>query len=191
MFAREGVVITATDRPADEHGWAGVGQYGGGKEALFYPEILDRPVFDERVSFEFCDMKRIPKELAGYDFCWSCCAFEHLGTLREGLDFIVESIERTVKIGGIACHTTELNLSSDETTIETERYVIYRRRDLLELCDTLERRGHTVDPLRIETGGQLPDFLVDVPPYRGNPHLKLRIGDLISTSVGLVIRRGK
>ena len=190
MFARAGVEVTATDRPDDTHGWAGVGQYGGAKEALFYPHILDRQLFEERVNFEFCDMKAIPEGRQEYDFCWSCCAFEHLGDLRSGLDFVVDSVERMLKVGGVACHTTELNLSSDETTAETDRYVLYRRRDLIELSDRLSRRGHTVEPLRLESGGLLPDFLVDLPPYRGNPHLKLRIGEHVSTSVGLVIRRG-
>gem|GEM_PF-4006565 len=36
----------------------------------------------------------------------------------------------------------------------------------------------------------LPDYLVDVPPYRHNPHLKLMFGNFVVTSIGLVIRRG-
>lgn len=191
LFARAGVQVTATDTPSDDQNWRDSNQYGGSKEHLFAPHLISRELFEERVAFEPCDMTRIPPHLSGYDFCWSSCCFEHLGNLQRGLDFVVDSVERTLVVGGIACHTTELNLSSDEETIETGRDVIYRKRDLLQLCRLLEERGHAVEPLRIETGGLLPDFLVDVPPYRVNPHLKLRIGNFVATSLGLVIRRGR
>ena len=191
LFAQAGVTITATDTPCDDQNWGDSAQYGGSNEALFAPDIIDRELFDQRVSFEPCDMTRLPKHLSGYDFCWSSCAFEHLGNLESGLEFVVNSLERCVAVGGIACHTTELNLSSDEETIESGRDVVYRRRDLMQLCGMLEERGHFVEPLRIEPGSLLPDYLVDLPPYRLNPHLKLRIGDFVATSIGLVIRRGR
>jgi len=30
----------------------------------------------------------LPADLTGFDFCWSICALEHLGTIAQGLDFI-------------------------------------------------------------------------------------------------------
>ena len=191
LFASEGVAVTATDSPSDEQNWSDSDQYGGSPEHLFHPHIISRELFDERVRFEPCDMTRLPAHLSGYDFCWSSCCFEHLGNLQRGFDFVVESLERTLVIGGVACHTTELNLSSDEETIETGRDVIYRRQDLLRLCNMLEDRGHQVDALNIEPGTLPPDYLVDVPPYRGNPHLKLLIDKFVTTSAGLMIRRGR
>jgi hypothetical protein len=191
LFARSGVVVTATDTAdADQH-WRDSGQYGGSREHLFDPNIISRELFDERVSFEPCDMSNINPRLSGYDFCWSSCCFEHLGDLQKGLDFVVNSVERTLVVGGIACHTTEFNLSSDEATIGSGLSVVYRKRDLLELCSRLEERGHMVEPLRIEPGGLLPDYLVDVPPYRDSPHLKLLLGEFVATSIGMVIRRGR
>lgn len=191
LFARSGVTVTATDNPSDDMNWGEANQYGGTRDALFAPHIIDRGRFDQLVTFEPCDMTRLPAYLSGYDFCWSSCCFEHLGDLKKGLDFVLESVESCLTVGGVACHTTEFNLSSDEATIEVGRDVIYRKRDLLQLCAILEDRGHHVEPLRIEPGNLVPDFLVDLWPYRLNPHLKLRIGDFVATSIALVIRRGR
>jgi len=191
LFAQAGVYVTATDTPSDDPHWRDSGQYGGSREHLFAPHIISREAFEERVSFEPCDMTRLPEHLTGYDFCWSSCCFEHLGDLQRGLDFVIDSTERSLVVGGVACHTTEFNLSSDDATIESGHDVIYRKQDLLRLCRTLEERGHQVEPLRIDTGNLVTDCLVDVPPYRKNPHLKLLIGDFVATSIGLVIRRGR
>ena len=165
--------MTATDAPDDEKGWREANQYSSERDQLFYPGIVSRELFDERVSFEFADMNNIPEHLAGFDFCWSSCSLEHLGSLRHGIDFIINSVEKTLKIGGLACHTTEFNLTSDEHTVETGRDVIYRKKDLERLCRTLEERGHTVNPLRIEPGLFVADYLVDVPPYRRDPNSQI------------------
>jgi hypothetical protein len=135
-------------------------------------------------------MNEIPASLAGYDFGWSSCSFEHLGTLAAGLDFVVESVEKTIRPGGVACHTTELNLSSDDETVREGATVLYRKQDILKLIDTLERRGHTVEPFRIAPDTHVLDSFVDTPPYQAPPHLKLELMGYVSTSVGLIIRRG-
>lgn len=191
LFASLGAYVTATDSPSDEAGWHESNEHSRDREQLFYGDIVDRSVFDERVSYEPVDMNDIPDRLEEFDFCWSSCALEHLGSLQHGIDFIINSVEKTLKIGGVACHTTELNLSSDEQTIETGKTVIYRKTDLERVCRVLEERGHSVDPLRIEPGLLLSDYLVDVPPYRYDPHLKLELGQYVCTSVGVVARRGK
>ena len=136
-------------------------------------------------------MMRIPDALADYDFCWSSCALEHLGSLNAGMDFIVESVEKTLRVGGVACHTTELNLSSDSATLEEGGTVLYRKKDLLSLIDRLERRGHTVEPFSIAPDTHVLDSFVDTPPYEQSPHLKLQLMGYVSTSVGLTIRRGR
>jgi hypothetical protein len=190
LFASMGVRVTATDSPRGGD-WEAGGVYASDKEKLFYSDTISRESFEDRVSFEFCDMNEIPSQLTDFDFCWSSCAFEHLGTLQNGLDFVINSIERTLKVGGIACHTTELNLSSEDDTIDTGVTVLYRKKDLEQLCKTLENRGHWVEPLRIEPGTLPPDYSVDVPPYRSGWHLKLLVGSYVTTSVGLVARRGR
>jgi tetratricopeptide (TPR) repeat protein len=191
VFASLGAHITATDAPIGQN-WDRSADTSDHKNRLFKPDIIDRESFDGRVSFEYYDMNDISSShLIDYDFCWSSCSFEHLGSLQHGLDFVINSIERSLKMGGVACHTTELNLSSDDETIGTGPTVFYRKNDLKRLCQILEGRGHWVEPLRIEPGALPPDYFVDVPPYSSNPHLKLLAGSYIVTSVGLVVRRGK
>jgi len=191
LFARMGVAITATDAPADDNGW-GPSQ-ARSADQLFYPNLVDREVFDRQVRFEPCDMNDIPAQLRDYDFCWSSCAFEHLGSIQNGLDFVITSVEKTLKVGGVACHTTELNLTSDEDTIESAGFSLYRKKDLERLCAALTERGHRVEPLRIEPGDLTPDYLVDAPPYHQHLHLKLLVENspYITTSVGIVARRGR
>ena len=191
IFASMGAEVTATDAPHDVAGWRETGQYSDSLEDLFYPGIVGREEFERLVRYQGADMNNIPDELNGYDFCWSSCALEHLGSLQHGLDFILNSIEKTLKVGGVACHTTELNLSSNEETLETEGCVIYRKQDLERLCKTLEERGHWVQPLRFEPGDLPPDYLVDLPPYSSNPHLKLMLASYVTTSVGIVAKRGR
>ncbi len=191
LFAGLGVQVTATDAPGDEKGWREADEYAGERDQLFYPTIVSREAFDRNVAFEFVDMNDIPAHLAGFDFCWSSCCLEHLGNLQHGIDFFINSVEKTLKVGGVACHTTELNLTSDEHTIESGRTVIYRKQDLQRLCRTLEERGHSVTPLRIEPGLFVADYLVDVPPYRKDPCLKFQLGQYVATSVGIVARRGR
>lgn len=190
VFASLGAHITATDAPVG-HNWDRSGDASEHRNRLFHPDKLDRKSFKEHVTFEYCDMNDIPSHLTNYDFCWSSCSFEHLGSIEQGIDFVINSVERSLKVGGVACHTTELNLSSNDQTIETGGTVIYRRKDLERLCRMLEERGHWVEPLRIEPGNLPPDYFVDVPPYLSDPHLKLLIGSYVATSVGIVARRGR
>jgi hypothetical protein len=193
VFANKDIEVVATDAPAAEAeagGW-GTDQHSAGRDSLFYPEHVSREKFERLVTFESCDMNDIPEHLTGFDFCWSSCAFEHLGTLERGIDFIVNSTERTLKVGGIGCHTTEFNLSSDEETLAEGGTVIYRKRDLEQLRQRLEERGHKVEPLRLEPGDMLTDYLVDAPPYAQRPHLKLLLASYVATSVGSVVTRGR
>jgi len=190
FFASLGAHITATDAPIGTN-WDRSDDVSDHRNRLFDPDMINRKSFDDRVSFEYCDMNGIPGHLTDYDFCWSSCSFEHLGSLQHGMDFVVNSIERSLKVGGVACHTTELNLSSDDETIETGVTVLYRKKDLERLCRMLEERGHWVEPLRIEPGTLPPDYFVDVPPYPSNPHLKVLVGSYVTTSVGIVARRGR
>jgi hypothetical protein len=193
-FAHLGAAVTATDAPEQigiDQGWTRAHAHTSKLGDLYRPGLIDRAAFDERVAFSVCDMNDIPDDLTGYDFCWSSCSFEHLGTLQLGIDFVIASVEKTLRIGGVACHTTEFNLSSDTETIETAGTVLYRRRDILGLIEALERRGHTVEPFSIAPDTHLLDMVVDTPPYAHNPHLKVNLWGFVSTSVGLVIRRGR
>ncbi len=192
LFASIGCEIVATDAPPEitDGLWHEKGEHADGAGQLFKADIIERSVFDSQVSFEYADMNNIPEHLTGFDFCWSACALEHLGSLRKGIDFIINSIEKTLKPGGIACHTTEFNLSSDDKTIEREGISLYRHRDLLALVSELRMRGHTVDRVIIAAGAEPIDKVIDVPPYGNQAHLKLLLEDYIVTSIGITIKRG-
>ncbi len=191
LFAHLGANVTATDAPEGVGlGWSKDGQFAAKLDDLHVPSIVDLETFRRHVSYATCDMNAIGDEFTGYDFCWSSCCFEHLGDLEAGLAFVVNSVEKTLKPGGIACHTTEFNLSSNDATIEAGETVIYRRRDMERLVQLLRDRGHHVEPFNIAPDQHPFDFYVDVPPYVQNPHLRLKLFGYTSTSVGLVIRRG-
>lgn len=193
LFARFGCTVVATDQAPDAaaaSGWGGTNMYSANVETLLDEKICDRERFLSSVSFQHADMNDIPSKFdGGFDFCWSSCAFEHLGSLKKGTEFVQNSLA-TLRPGGIAVHTTEFNISSNTTTPQTEASVVYRRRDIEELVQSLSAAGHDVSPVDWTSGSGLIDRVIDRPPYRQSPHLKLEIDGYHCTSIGLIIRRG-
>lgn len=157
---------------------------------FFYGGICSEERFAQQVRFREVDMNRIPRDLTGYNFVWSCCALEHLGSLNAGTDFIVNSLA-CLKPGGIAVHTTEFNVSSDDVTFESPGLSLYRRKDLLALQERLIEMNCSMLPLNFHTGKLLEDQHVDLPPYEQKIHLKLQIQQFVVTSFGLVIRKNE
>lgn len=194
LFASRGCSIVATDLAADEvvnKGWAETGQHAASLEVLNTRGICDPKVFSARATFRPVDMNNIPSDLEGFDFCWSACALEHLGSLQNGAVFVEKSVD-TLRPGGIAVHTTEYNLTSDNDTVSTGNTVLYRHRDIMALIKKLRDAGHKVEPLMIHLGSTHVDKHIDLPPYQGpQPHLRIRLGSYAITSVGLIIQRGE
>jgi SAM-dependent methyltransferase len=193
LFASLGCEVLATDLDqagAAEAGWVESNQHAAGHADLNQKGLCPAADFAARVSFANADMRAIPESMRDFDFLWSSCAMEHLGSLQYGLEFVVEAM-RCLRPGGIAVHTTELNCDSDSDTVETGGSVVYRRRDLLALGERLRDMGHDVEPFDFHTGGTEADLHVDEEPYgRGPAHIKLRIGPFASTSMGLIVRKG-
>lgn len=191
-FASFGCAITATDlapREAAESGWAGGTQYAGRLELLKNADICADAVVERLVRFRAVDMRAIPGDLAGFDFCWSCCALEHLGSIAAGLNFVERSLD-VLRPGGIAVHTTEYNVSSNRATLEEGPTVLFRARDLRRLVGRLEQAGHAVAPLDLAPGDLVLDRFVDLPPYEAHePHLVLAFMGHTTTSVALVVRK--
>ena len=133
-------------------------------------------------------MSAIPADLLEFDFVWSSCALEHLGSMESGIEFILNST-KCLRRGGVAVHTTEFNLSSNRDTLESKSIVLFRKRDIEELIARLERTGCAVAPLNLGIGERLEDGFVDLPPYKAAPHIKLALGGYITTSIGLIITR--
>ena len=190
-FASLGAKILASDLDVDRAataGWVGSNEHAASLEMLNERNICPPDVFAQSVRFQEVDMNTFSKDQLGeFDFVWSSCAFEHLGSLENGLKY-VENAMHCVKSGGLAVHTTEFNVGSNELTHEEGGTVIYRRRDIDELVLRLRDAGHQVK-VNYNFGDQPADYNVDVPPYTHDVHLKLHLMGHTTTSIGLVIRK--
>ena len=192
-FAAQGCHIVATDlATSDERSeqWSiGPAAAGAGTmAALERPDVCPTEEFRQRVSVRAVDMNDVPTDLVGFDFCWSACALEHLGTLEHGLDFVVRSLD-CLRPGGIAVHTTEFNITSDDDTLVDGDVVLYRARDLHALVERLSSAGHHVATLDLAPGEGPFDRYAMPSDVVGTPTVKVRIDRFVSTTVALVIRR--
>ncbi len=190
LFASCGVAVTATDLdPAEARarGWTASGEeYAGGTDQLNPHGLCAPQEFARLVTYRHVDMTAIPADLGGFDFTWSSCALEHLGSLEAGAEFVVDQMHCVVP-GGVGVHTTEYNVSSDEATVEAGPTVLYRHRDIEALGHRLRRLGYTVD-LDLTEGDQPEDRHVDVAPFT-DVHLRTTLGEYVTTSLGLIVER--
>ena len=190
LFARHGVQVTATDLDsarAAEAGWTQTAQHARALADLNQRGICPPERFADLVSFRAADMNAIPATLKDYDFVWSACALEHLGSIKAGGDFILKSL-RTLKPGGVAVHTTEYNINNVGDTLDCASTVLFRRRDLERIIQKAIRQGFRCQ-LNWSVGREELDFHVDVAPYSSDKHLKLRVGSYVTTSFGLIIEK--
>lgn len=191
FFASRGCEILASDLPADDdrnRKWASSGQWAPGLEALNGFGLCPPEQFRDLVKFRPIDMNHIPDDLHGFDFTWSTCSFEHCGSLELGLRFLERQM-LCLKPGGVAVHTTEFNLSSNDRTRSKGTTVIYRLKDVEDVCRRLQRQGHEVEPLDLDPGDHELDRHIDTKPYCTDRHLRLDLKRYAATSIGLVIRR--
>src|SRR6266851_5360016 len=131
FFSSRGLNILATDLdPADERApdWHQSGQHSAAIDNLFKPDLVDKLRFDETCRFRTVDMNEIPNDLYNcFDFCWSMCSFEHVGSIELGLEFVQNSL-RCLNPGGLAVHTTEFNFEQGAETIDNWPTVLFQRR---------------------------------------------------------------
>jgi 2-polyprenyl-3-methyl-5-hydroxy-6-metoxy-1,4-benzoquinol methylase len=192
-LARHGLTVVATDldTSAQESAvWAESGQHMEGIRALSHPEIVSDEILEHQVSTRYVDMTDIPNDLGTFDLIWSCCALEHLGSPEAGLEF-VRSTLGLLEPGGVSVHTTELELTPREQTADYGHLAVYRKEDLDAFAARVRALG-----FKIETNWHVSldtpaDRWIALPPYpHTDPaHLKLVIGESVSTSVGLLVRR--
>jgi SAM-dependent methyltransferase len=202
LFVKYGASVLATDLDEahpEAQGWIQTGQHSTGKvEVLRRADICADPAALERIDFRFVNMNDIPGELDGsFDFCWSTCALEHLGSRAKGIEFIENSL-RTLKPGGVAVHTTEFLLNEKEhDIIDNWPIVFYSGNDITALATSLTEKGYTVSPIDLDPGKGLLDGFYDIPPFYSNSagrvfdygaaHLKV-IGDGFAvTCIGIVV----
>lgn len=160
-FRSRGCAIIATDMPSGEKAgaWTRTGQHS----ASAYP----------------VDMNAIPRELqrGQFDFVWSTSSFEHLGSILAGLEFW-RQMKLCLRLGGVAVHVTEYNTTSDTKTIDSRDLVLFRKSDILFMDPKIDLTlGY--GPLESQVAHAIPD----------RPHLRLSVGEFVTTSVGLVYRR--
>ena len=202
-LASRGVGVTVTDlapEAAAASGWASTAQHAASLDQAHRAHLIDRASFDRLVDFRVADMNAIPADLAGYDFCWSICALEHLGSIANGLAF-VENALATLKPGGVAVHTTEFNIDPRGRTIDNWPTVLFKREHFGALADRLRAAGHEVAPLDFDIGDKPMDRFIDLPPWSHDmpaewlawhgegAHLKVAFDGFVSTCFGLVVRK--
>lgn len=189
VMAALGAGALATDMSlsgAKSQGWVSSGQFAAQLADLNAGKHCPADQFERLVTYGEVDMNAIPADIGEFDFIWSSCAFEHLGTLRRGAEFVINS-SKHLKPGGVGVHTTEYNLSSNDVTIASGHTSLYRRRDLEELRDEILTHGCELLPLRLDSGNGFLDEWVDVPPFRDNVHLRRQLEEFSVTSVGLIV----
>jgi SAM-dependent methyltransferase len=190
-FASRGCEVVGTDldpERAASAGWTQTGQHSSGLEAMNDRAICDPARYRSHVSFRVVDMNDIPPDLGGFDFTWSSCSLEHLGSIEHGIRFLERQMD-CLKPGGVAVHTTEFNVSSNRETLDPNpSVVLFRRRDILALARRLRSRGHHIE-LDLSQGTRIADRFVDVPPYSGEYHLRLEWDRFVTTSIGLIITK--
>ena len=190
MFASLGSEIVASDLgmdKVDKAKWVDTHQHAASLEALNQRGICDADSFRQRVTFRFLDMRELPDGLGTFDFIWSSCSLEHLGTMALGENFILESL-KYLKPGGVAVHTTEFNARSNLLTLKRGAIAVFRRRDLERIAKRLRQLGYAVD-LDFSSGNLPCDKVIDRSPYKEEIHLKLLLRIFVVTSFGLIIER--
>jgi SAM-dependent methyltransferase len=167
--------LLITDAPPEiihGKGWSDTNQHTASLEQAKYEWLAPREKMDKAMGFEFVDMNAVPSHLHGaFDFVWSSCALEHLGSKQHGLNFIVDS-SKCLKPGGISIHTTEFDLSAS-STVDNWETVLFNELDFSEKLTSLFLEALASDPtnrfeligLDCSRGSAFIDGYVDIPPY--------------------------
>jgi hypothetical protein len=176
-FASKGCEIVASDY--------GQPWWPDWKQRLNDRGICPPEEFDRLVSCREVDMNWIPSDLTGFDFCWSCCSLDRLGSILLGRRFLHHQ-HKTLKTGAVFCHTGEYNLSSDWSTIDNAGTVVWTWWDVSQTVSTLRDEGCECR-FDFRTGTHPLDLAVDA---SGEAHIRLMIQHVMSTSFAIVGRKG-
>ena len=202
-LAAHGVSVTATALPperARSEGWAEHGQNALSRDQMLMEHLVDRATFERNVTLRYLDMNHIPADLSGYDFCWSVCALEHLGSIANGLAFVEKALD-CLRPGGVAVHTTEFNIDEDGPAVDNWMTVSFQRKHMEALAERLRGQGHKVAPFAFELGTGPLDCFIGMPPYHGElpaalarslgppSHLKASLDGRIVTCLGLAVTK--
>ena len=203
LFAKYGAAALGTDLAPDAEAgaaWIAANAHSSSRDKLINKEICEDAEKLELINHAFADMNHIPAEYnEKFDFTWSSCALEHVGSIELGLAFIENSLN-TLKPGGIAVHTTEYNLDNGET-LDNWGTVLFQRKHMEQLASRLSERGFLVEEFDFGAGSRVLDGLFDIPPWPWDEekqawrmlssvvHLKKSIHGFPCTSIGITIRK--
>ncbi len=205
VLASLGLSVLATDAPTGDiaETWGAGGQHADSLAGVARPEICSPADFERLVSFRPVDMNALPDDLdyGAFDFVWSSCVIEHLGSPQRGMDFVAESA-RLLAPGGVLVHTTEYELTRQRATRDYGHMAVFRKEDLLALAHRFRSWGYQVE---LDLGVSLaspedrwissllvPHVYPDgrVPDDYAEPvHLRLAVGDSVSTSYVIAVQR--
>jgi hypothetical protein len=191
-LGRIGFKVLATDYLDGEiaEDWRNTDQLLNKVDDLNSRLILTADEFANKVKFENMDMNVIPTEFNGnFDFVWSSCALGHIGGYKNGLDFIINSAN-LLKPGGIALHTTELDVSNFPTNVTFPTLSLYRMKDLQTVISQLRENGYKVSNLDLppKWNGKSERF-VDREPWGNQPHIRISVFDREVLSVAIRIEK--
>lgn len=190
IFASFGCQILATDQPPQTASdWKKTNQYCESLEELKDPNIISNDLFNQRVSFEYVDMNNLnPLSGRKFDFIWSICALEHLGTIERGIKFLENCIP-LLNPNGVMFHTTEFNVSHIKKTQDQCSSVFFRTTDINNIETRLNYLGYTILPIDLSIGAHRYDWQVAYQPNPPQePHLKVQVGDFIITCIRLICK---
>jgi SAM-dependent methyltransferase len=196
LFARFGLDVLATDQASDEgqQDWSGTGQLMAGLRSLSRPHVVSDVQLAERVQVRAVDMNSVPDDIGSFDVIWSSCVIEHLGSPQRGLDFVLESAE-LLKPGGIMVHTTELELTPMPESQDYGHCAVYLIEDLEMLVERMTAAGFemSINPYVSLDTPQDRWVSMATTKYaaalRDGAHLRLALGNSVTTSFGLLARR--
>lgn len=185
VFARSGCNILATDYVANKLRKEYANIIAETVNDLNSQKLCPQDIFDKQVSYMSVDMRNIPPYLVNFDFTWSCCSFEHLGSIELGLKFYKDQMN-CLKSGGWAVHTTEYNISSDTDTLDVGNIMLFRKQDMIRLARELEAEGHYVEMFDFDAGNGPEDKATGI----AQGHLlKYRFDKYIGTSIIVIARK--
>lgn len=190
-LARLGLHVLATDLPTSDlsGSWAATNQHANDSSALLTGHV-DPDVVARLVRFQPFNMCDDLTPLGHHDLVWSSCVIEHLGSPAAGLDFVRRSLD-LLNPGGVAIHTTEMELTARKVSVDYGHCAIYTPEHLGEFFGALPEGFSYSASFSIPLEAP-EDCHVDLPPYdRGLPHLKLALNKSITTSFSITIVRDR